>query len=68
MLTSIIVMLIYVALLVAAVWLVLWVLGQVGVTLPEPIVRIIWVIVVLLVLLWFVQAFLGGGIGLPSLR
>lgn len=68
MLSSIIVMLIYVALLVAAVWLVLWVLSQVGVALPAPIVKIIWVIVILLVLLWFVQVFLGGGLSLPALR
>lgn len=66
MIAQIIIMLIYVALLVGVIYLVFWVLNHLGISLPPQIVNIVWVIVALLVLLWFVQAFLGGGFTLPS--
>lgn len=54
MFEQLILLLIYVALVVGAAYLVLWVLGQLGVPLPANVVKVFWVIVVLIVvlLLW----------------
>lgn len=46
--------------------LVVWVLGLIGVPVPMQAVKIVGAIVFLIVLLWFVQAMLGGG-SLPRL-
>jgi len=51
MIESIIWLLIYICLVVGVAWLVLWVLGQIGVALPAQVVKIFWVVVVLLILL-----------------
>lgn len=51
MFESIIMLLIYICLVVGACWLVIWVLGQLGVSLPDQVVKIFWVIVVLIVIL-----------------
>lgn len=51
MVESLIMFLIYVCVIVAACWLVIWVLGQIGVALPPQVVKIFWVIVVLIILL-----------------
>jgi len=51
MIESIILMLIYICLIVAAMWLILWVLEQLGVPLPAMIVKIAWVIVALVCIL-----------------
>lgn len=51
MIEAVIRFLIGLCVLVAAVWLVLWVLGSIGVALPLVIVRIIWIIVALIALL-----------------
>lgn len=64
MLESVISILIYVCILALVVWLVIWVLGQIGVPLPAQVIRILWVIFALIVLLWFVRMFLGGGLHL----
>ena len=58
MIEAVITMLIYVALICLAVYLVLWVLEQVGLALPPQVVKILWVIVVLIVILLLVRAFL----------
>lgn len=58
MIEAVITLLIYVALVCLAVYLVLWVLEQVGIALPPQVVRIIWVIVVLIVILLLVRTFL----------
>lgn len=51
--------LIYVCVLALVVYLVLWVLGTVlGISLPDQVVKIIWVIVALCALLYIVQAVL----------
>lgn len=54
MISSLILLLIYVCLVVAACWLVIWVLQQIGVPLPTQVIRIFWVIVglICLLLIW----------------
>ena len=52
MVEAVIRFLIGLCLLVAAVYLVLWVLGAIGLAIPTIIVRIIWVVVALIALLW----------------
>ena len=64
MVESVILLLIYIAVVVGLVWLVLWVLEQLGVAIPEPIKRVLWVIAVLVVLLLLWRAF---GHTVPSL-
>lgn len=51
---SVIFLLIYVAIVVTVAFLVIWVLGQLGVPLPPPVIKGFWVIVVLVIvlLLW----------------
>ncbi len=44
-------LLIYIALVVAAAYLVLWVLGQLGIAPPQRVVQCLWVVVVLIVIL-----------------
>lgn len=58
MIETVITLLIYVALICLAVYLVLWVLEQVGIALPPQVVRIIWVIVILIVILLLTRTFL----------
>lgn len=49
--------LIGICLIVLAVSLTIWVLGQLGLTLPAFVVKILWVIAVLLIILWLVRLF-----------
>jgi len=51
MVESVILLLIYICLVAAVVWLVIWVLGQIGIPLPDMVVKIMWVIAVLVILL-----------------
>jgi len=51
MVESVILLLIYIAVVVGLVWLVIWVLEQLGVALPAPVVKVLWVIAVLIILL-----------------
>lgn len=51
MFESVIVLLIQICILAAVCWLVIWVLGQLGIALPAQVVRIFWVIVALIVIL-----------------
>jgi hypothetical protein len=60
MLESVIYALIYLAILVLVVHVVLWALGQMGISLPPNVVKIVWLIVALVALLVFVQAVLPG--------
>ena len=55
---SIITMLIYVCLLVLCAYLVIYVLGVLGVALPPKVVQIIWLIVALIVVLMLVRMLL----------
>ena len=68
MLEAIISLLIYVCLLALVIYVVIWVLGQIGIALPPQVVKILWVIVALVVLLMLVRLVLGGGLALPSFR
>jgi hypothetical protein len=71
MLTTVITLLIYICVVALVIYLILWVLRDVvGLPIPEKVVQILWVIFALLVILWVVQALLGGGGGLrlPTLR
>lgn len=56
--------LIFLCLIVACVFLVLYVLGQLGIAIPSMIVNIIWVVVLLVVLLYLWRAF-GGYLNNP---
>ena len=56
MIESLIMLLIYVCLVVGACWLVIWVLEQLGITLPPQVVKVFWVIVVLIVILLLYRA------------
>ncbi len=51
MVESVILMLIYIAVIVGLVFLVIWVLDYLGVGIPEPVKRVIYVIAILLILL-----------------
>lgn len=67
---SIILLLIYICVVVAVAWLVLWVLGQLGLELPPMVVKIFWVVVILIVilLLWrMIGPTISGG-SLPGIR
>jgi len=68
MIEALITMLIYICILALVVYLVIWVLGQIGIALPPQVVKILWVIVALVVLLMLVRLVLGGGLALPSFR
>jgi hypothetical protein len=65
MIEAVIYGLIYLALLVLAVYVVLWVIGELGITLPPQVVKIIWIVVVLVALLVLVQTVLPS---FPKLR
>lgn len=60
MIESIITLLIYACLLALVVYLVIWILGVIGVGLPEKVLQIIWIIVALLILLAMARVLLPG--------
>lgn len=51
MIESVILLLIQIVLIVAAVYLVLWVLSAIGIALPEKVISLLWVVVALIVIL-----------------
>jgi len=59
MVEQVIMMLIYLCLLVGVVYLVIYVLGQLGIAIPPPLMNIIWVIILLIALLILWQTFGG---------
>jgi hypothetical protein len=64
MVENVIYLLIYICLLVGCIYLVQWVLGQLNISIPEMVMKILWIIVVLVVILLCWRAFapfLGGG-------
>ncbi len=70
---SILMTLLYLALLILAVGLgyvvVTWALSLVGIEIPPRILQILFAIVVVVILIWFIgQVVGGGGIHMPSLR
>ena len=70
MVESLILFLIYLCLLVACVYLVMWVCGQLGIPLPANVIKIFWVIVALIaiLLLWRMVGPSLSGARLPGLR
>jgi len=68
MAATIITLLIYICILALVVYLVFWVLETVGIPLPAQVVRIVWVIVALIVILFIVQALPGLGFHMPTLQ
>lgn len=44
-------------------YLVVWVMGLLGIPVPAQVIKIVGAIVFLLVLLWFVQTLMSGGSG-----
>ncbi len=65
MVENIIYLLIYIAVLVGLVYLVQWTLGQLGIVIPEMVMKVFWIIVVLVVILlcWRALSPLIGGSG-----
>jgi hypothetical protein len=55
MLVAIITALIYLCVLVLVVYLIFWVLGQIGINLPPQVIKIVWVVVALIAILVLVQ-------------
>jgi hypothetical protein len=70
MFESIIVLLIYIALVVGLAYLILWALAKLGLELPPMVVNVFWVIVVLIVilLLWRMIGPAISGAHLPGVR
>ena len=62
--------LITLCIIAAVFYLVIWVLGIIGVPLPPKVIQILWVIFGLLALLALYHMFIGGGgaLSLPKLR
>jgi hypothetical protein len=58
---TIIWILIAICVLFGLYYLVVWVLGQLGVAIPAMVLKIIMLIIGLLILLWLVMALFGGG-------
>jgi len=67
MIVTIITLLIYLCILALVIYLVLWVMEQIGLALPPQMVRIIWVIALLVAILFILQALPGLGVRVPSL-
>ena len=59
-------LLIHICIVAAVVWLIIWVLGQVGVPLPAQVIKILWVIFALICILLIYRALVAGG-GAPLL-
>lgn len=63
MLAIVINFLIWLLVLGLVFYLVVWVLGLLGIPVPAQVIKIVGAIVFLLVLLWFVQTLMSGGGG-----
>jgi bacteriorhodopsin len=58
MLESVITLLIYICVVALVIYLVIWVLSSVGVSLPPQVVKILWIIFALIVLLMLLRLLL----------
>jgi hypothetical protein len=65
MIEAVIYALIYLALVVLAIYVVLWIIGELGIALPAQVIKIIWIIVALVAILIIVQTVLPS---FPKLR
>lgn len=61
MIEAVITFLIYVCILALVVYLVIFVLQQIGVPLPAMVIKILWIIVALIALLFLIRLILPGG-------
>lgn len=64
---SVLWVLIALCVLVGVGWVVLWVLGQLGIVLPPIAIKIAMIILGLLVLIWFLGLIAGGGTAFPGI-
>jgi hypothetical protein len=63
---NVIFLLIYICLIVGLVYLVVWVLGKLGIEIPPMVMNIVWLIIVLVIILFCWRAlspFISGGTG-----
>jgi hypothetical protein len=51
--------LLYLAIICVVIYVVIWVLGMLGVVIPANILKAIWAIVVILALIWLISHFSG---------
>ena len=58
MLESVIVLLIYLCVLAIVFYIILWVLGEIGIVIPPQILKLLWVILVLVAILMIARALL----------
>jgi hypothetical protein len=65
---SILWFLVFLCILVGIGWVILWVLGQLGIPVPPMVVKIALLIIALLCLIWFLTMLVGGGGMMPALR
>jgi hypothetical protein len=65
MVEAVIYALIYLALVVLAIYVILWIIGELGIALPAQVIKIIWIIVALVAILIIVQSVLPS---FPKLR
>jgi hypothetical protein len=66
MIVTILWALVWLCIIVLVIWVILWVLDQLGFSIPANILKIIWVIVVLIAIIWLITHFFTGDI--PHLR
>jgi hypothetical protein len=60
--------LVFLCILVGIGWVILWVLGQLGIPVPPMVVKIALLIIALLCLIWFLTMLAGGGGMVPMMR
>jgi hypothetical protein len=60
--------LVFLCIIVGIGWLIIWVLGQLGIPVPPMVVKIGLLIIGLLCLIWFLTMLVGGGGMMPMLR
>lgn len=58
MIEAVIYGLIYLALIVLAIYVVIWIIGELGISIPAQVLKIVWIIVALLAILFIVQTVL----------
>lgn len=56
MVETVLILLIQICFVAALCWLVIWVLGQLGIAVPAQVIKILWVIVILVVILLLYRA------------
>jgi hypothetical protein len=68
LLTAVITLLIYVCVFAIIIYLIVWVLGQLGIPLPAQVLKILWIIFALIVILLIARVLIGsGGLALPGI-